>query len=296
MKKRLILPGAILGLLLLFIVSCQDVNQTGQIVVKIADEPSPIELIEKANVTITKVEIRAVEGETKGASSENDESDTEDSPFIVLFEGSHDAELTELRNGVTDELVTLEIPADAYDLVRVHVKDASVNLKEYGDYPVNVPSGVQTGVKIFIKPGIILGGGETVEVLLDFNVDRSFVPLGDWNDPENIAGFNFKPVIRAVNRSQTGMIKGFIYANIEVEEGEPFVSMPLDGALVSVEVDGEMTSTLTEEDGSYAILGVPEGQYLLNAEKVGYSSLTNVEVEVLAGRVTEKDFVLSEIF
>ncbi|MFN2126786.1 MAG: DUF4382 domain-containing protein, partial [Anaerolineales bacterium] len=171
MKKRLALPGAILGLFLLFIVSCQNVEQTGQIVVKIADEPSPIELITEAHVTITKVEIRAADSERDGESSENDGSDPEDSPFIVLYEDSYETDLTELRNGVTDELVNLKIPADAYDLIRVSVKDASVKLGENEDpYPVNVPSGAQTGVKIFIKPEIKLEGGETVELLLDFNV------------------------------------------------------------------------------------------------------------------------------
>ena len=286
MKVRFALPGAILGLLLLLIVSCQDEEQTGRIAVKITDEPSPMIHIEEATVTITKVEIRAASAE---------EETEEESNFIVLFEGSHESTLTDLMNGVTEELANLEIPADGYDLIRVHVSDASITLLKYGDppdddpvpvnIPVNVPSGEQTGVKVFIKPGIILGGGESVEVMLDFNIEKSYVPIGSWDDPENIEKFNFKPVIRAVNISQTGMIKGFIFSDTE----------PLEDVLVYVQEGDQQLSTLTEADGSYAILGIPTGGYEITAEKEGYSSTTCAEVEVLAGKVTEKDFVLGKI-
>jgi len=276
MKKLLVLPGAILGLFLLLMVSCQETEQTGRIIVSVSDEPVPLHLIEGANVTITKVELR---------SASSDEDGDDESPFIVVFEGEHPANLTELRNGITEELASLEIPADAYDLVRVHVKDADISLEGYKTFQVNVPSGAQTGVKVFIKPGIILGGGETVEVLLDFSIERSFVPLGDWTDPDNIKGFNFKPVIRAANKSEAGMIKGFVFAGEE----------PLGQAKVFFEMDGEPVSTLTEDDGSYAILGIPAGIYQITAEKEGYLTPTPSDVEVLSGRVTEKDFVLSEL-
>jgi hypothetical protein len=287
MNKLLLLPGAVLGLFLLLITSCQETDQTGRIVLSVSDEPVPLHLIDEANVTITKVELRAAsaddegDGESKGAVA----AEPEESPFIVIYEGEHTTNLAELRNGVTDELANLDIPADAYDLVRVHVKDADITLEGYGTFPVNVPSGAQTGVKIFIKPGIILAGGETVEVLLDFSIEKSFVPLGDWTDPENIKGFNFKPVIRAVNNSEAGMIKGFVFTGEE----------PLGEALVYFEEDGERISTLTEEDGSYAILGVPAGIYQVTAEKEGYLTPTPTDVEVLLGRVTEKDFVLSAL-
>ncbi len=287
MKNRLVLTGAILGLFLLITVSCQQVDQTGRIIVSITDEPVPLHLIDQANVTITKVEVRAAgsEDDIEGKSTEDGSEVAEDSAFITLFEGEYTTDLTELRNGITEKLAELDIPADSYDLIRVHVKDAGISLEGYGPYPVNVPSGEQTGVKIFIKPGIILGGGETVEVLLDFSIEKSFVPLGDWTDPGNIKGFNFKPVIRAVNSSQTGMIRGFIFTGDE----------PLGTATVYIEVEGEEISALTESDGSYAILGIPEGSYQITAEKEGYITPQKTEVEVLAGRVTEKDFVLSEL-
>lgn len=282
MKLRFAMPGAIFGLFLLMIMSCQDEVQTGRVVVKITDEPFPITLIEKASVTISKVEIRVA-----GTEEEPSDSETggEESSFIVIFDDSHDAILTDLRNGVTDELANLEIPADEYDLVRIHVTNASITLKDNGTIPVNVPSGEQTGVKVFIKPGVILGGNQTAEVLLDFNLEKSFVPIGEWSDPENIERFNFKPVIRAVNNLQTGMIKGFIFSDMD----------PLEDVVVSVEEKDQQLSTLTEEDGSYAILGIPVGAYQITADKEGYISTTCAEVEVLAGKATEKDFVLGKL-
>jgi hypothetical protein len=286
MKVRFVVPGAILGLFLLLMLSCQDEEQTGRIEVKITDDPFPISLIEEASVTITKVEIRAAnsEEENNGESSES-EADGDESNFIVLFEDSHKAVLTDLRNGVTDALTNLEIPADEYDLIRIQVKDASITLNENINIPVNVPSGEQSGVKVFIKPGIILGGGEAVEVLLDFSLEKSFVPVGEWSNPEDIERFNFKPVIRAVNNSEAGMIKGYIFSAEE----------PLGGVLVYVEEDGQKLATITEEDGSYAILGIQVGAYQITAEKEGYNSMTCAEVEVLAGKATGKDFVLGKL-
>lgn len=81
------------------------------------------------------------------------------------------------------------------------------------------------------------------------------------------------------------MIKGYIFSDTD----------PLDDVLVYVNEGNQHLSTLTEEDGSYAILGIQAGAYQITAEKEGYNSSTCAEVEVVAGKATEKDFVLGKI-
>ena len=286
MKKLLVLPGAIRVWLLISTISCKNSDDLmGRVVVKITDEPFPISLIADAGVTITKVEIRFAESE-EGENTEGEDGE-EESPFIVLWEGSRELKLLDLRNGVTEELADLEIPAGEYDLVRVHVSDASIELiDDLGSYSGKVPSGSSPGVKVFIQPGLTISGGLTSELLLDFSVEKSFVLQGDLETPAGIKGFNFKPVIRAANNSLAGRVEGFVLENVDDAQ------VPLDGATVML-WGGELDLVTTAEaNGSYAFLGVPAGEYQIRAEKEGYKGVTT-DVEVVPGNATLKDFVLT---
>lgn len=287
MKKNPLMPGIILVIFLLLTAACQETeNPTGRIVVKVTDEPFSIAMIKDASVTITKVEIRAAEEDTEDAVTTEEESPG-DSPFITLWEGSRVLELMELRNGVMEELSNVEVPAGAYDLVRVVVVNASIELiDDLGDYAVKVPSGSSSGVKIFIKPGLTVAGGLTSELLLDFSVEKSFVLQGDLETPGGIKGFNFKPVIRAVNNSVAGRIEGMVVELVEEQQ------LPLEGVRVYLIADNQELSAITDADGKYVIPGVPSGTYEMWAEKEGYPTV-KVEVEVVPGNATIRDFVLS---
>ena len=126
---------------------------SGKLVINLTDDPFPIEFIEEAKVTITQVEIR------KG-------DDSNGYPFIILLEDTLEFNLLELRNGVTAELLETEIPAGKYDLIRLYVQQASIKIKEWENYDLKVPSGSQTGIKIFIDPAVRVEGGLTAELLL----------------------------------------------------------------------------------------------------------------------------------
>ena len=100
--------------------------------------------IESATVTITKVEIKKV---GDGVSDGN--------PFVVLSDDTVTVDLIDLRNGVTETLLDLDIPEGEYDLIRLYVEEAGLKLKDVADpYSVKVPSGRQTGIKLHINPSI----------------------------------------------------------------------------------------------------------------------------------------------
>ena len=111
MKRNLILVVSFLGLVFLAFTGCEkiDKDSTGRLVVNISDAPFPINMIEEATVTVTKVEVRK--------DSEGDEN-----PFITIFEGTEEFNLLELRNGVMKELVDVEVPAGSYNLVRIYAQ------------------------------------------------------------------------------------------------------------------------------------------------------------------------------
>ena len=274
MKNRGLLLSALMGTVFMFFSGCQqtDDTQKGRIILKITDAPFPLELVEEANVTITKAEIRR-------------ESDTIGYPFLTLFEGSREFNLLDLRNGVTAELLDLEIPVGEYRLIRLYVENASISLKDHGNYSVKVPSGAETGIKIFVRPSLIVAGGLTTEVLLDFNVDKSFVLQGNMNSPAGIRGFIFKPVIRAVNNTTSGVVNGIVM-NAD--------SLLLEDAAVWIEKDSLLTTAYTDQDGYYAMPGIPAGLYSLSAVKEGYDTVTHTGIEVVEGNLTVQNFMLEE--
>jgi hypothetical protein len=285
---RKILAGILSAALVMIFTGCTKDNGYGRLVVNITDAPFPIEFVEEANVTITKVEIReACDGVSDGT------------PFSVLWEGSKEFNLLDLRNGVVAELLDLQIPVGEYDLVRLYVDEAGLTLKEdAGSFTVKVPSGPQTGIKIFIEPGLVVEGGLTSELMLDFDLSNSFLMQGNMDSPAGIKGFHFKPVIRAVNNSTAGILQGIVYKKISETETEV-----LGGVTITIKQGDEEISTAISdetgtdngiEDGYYAVPALPSGNYSVIASKDGFDPVTVDDVEIVAGNKTTLDFTLEE--
>ena len=250
-----------------------DNDESGRLVVKVTDDPFPITNVESATVTIIKVEIRkAGDGIPDG------------NPFIVVSEDTMTFNLLELRNGIVEEMLDIELPQGKYDLVRLYVYQASLKIKDGDTYDVKVSSGQQTGIKIFIRPGITVEGGLTSELLLDFDLSRSFVMTGNHHNSSGINGFIFKPVIRAVNLSTTGRIEGL------VTDTEKVI---LPDAQVWVEQDTIVSTAYTDDSGYYAFIGIPAGTYSLYATKESYDTVSYSDITVTAGNRTVRNFELT---
>ncbi len=137
----LIITALVLG----FIVGCGDGKVTdgdfGTLVVRLTDAPFPIDLVDEANVTINKIELR--------------ESADGDDPFLTLIADAQlPFNLLDLQNDVTANLVQIDIEVGSYNLVRLFVTEPNVVLKDETNFDLTVPSGAQTGIKIFIEPSI----------------------------------------------------------------------------------------------------------------------------------------------
>lgn len=243
----------------------------GTLKVKITDDPFPVDFIDEASVSITKVEIR--------------QKDSNDSnPYITIFEDTVEYNLLELRNGIMADFLEIEIPVGNYDLIRLYVDKASISIRDFGTYDIKVPSGSQTGIKIFIDPDLRITGGFTTELLLDFNLDKSFVLKGNADTPAGIKGFNFKPVIRAVNNSTAGTVKGII---------SDTASLVIPNAQVWIMQDTTIATSFSDSTGFYALAGIPEGFYSLYATKENYDTLIFSNIEVVAANFTTVHFVLT---
>jgi hypothetical protein len=260
--------------LVLIFNGCNKTNDdgNGRLVVKVTDAPFPVNFIESATVTIIKVEIRkAGDGISDG------------NPFTVLWEGSETFNLLELRNGVAEELLDLEIPAGEYNLIRLYVDEASLKVKDGDNFNLKVPSGRQTGIKIFIRPGLVVEGGLTTELLLDFDLSGSFVMRGNIDSPAGIKGFIFKPVIRAVNNSTAGRLEGKVTDKNNAK---------IKAASIIVKQDTVVASAIADTMGYYAIIGLPSGTYSVLAAKENFDTVKVDGVKIVGGNRTILDFIL----
>jgi hypothetical protein len=248
----------------------------GKLVLKITDDPFNINYVESATVKITKVEIRkAGDGIPDG------------NPFIVVSEDTLTLNLLDLRNGVTSSLPEIEIPQGKYDLIRLYVDEAGLKLKDHPEeFNVKVPSGKQTGIKIFIRPALQVEGGLTSELLLDFDLSRSFVMRGNLAHSAGVNGFIFKPCIRATNISTSGRIVGMVTdtSNIKIKE-----------ATVWVKQDTTVATSIADTLGHYAIIGLPAGTYSVFATKESYDTVSYSDIKVYAGNVTVRNFELTKL-
>ncbi|AIZ43075.1 DUF4382 domain-containing protein [Cellulophaga baltica] len=282
MKLKLVFTSILSMVFLLF--GCSDNNDTangstGTLSIQLTDAPFLYDMVAEANVTIFKIDARY-----KGA-VETDSVSADGNSFITLSEEEVPINLLELTNGITENLVNLEVPAGTYDLVRVYVKGVNVILNDGTVYDLNVPSGEQTGIKVFIQPGLVVQGGLSSDLLLDFDVSKSFVAKGGRN---NLSGFNFKPVIKASNLATAGTLKGFVTTT------EDNISVGLEGAQVSVIVaDTINTTTFSDIDGSFVIMGLQEGFYDLLVALEGYTSERKEGIAIVASNNTTQDIVLS---
>jgi outer membrane receptor protein involved in Fe transport len=84
--------------------------------------------------------------------------------------------------------------------------------------------------------------------------------------------------------STTGKISGHV---IDAKTMEPLAG-------VNVVIEGETMGAATDLDGYYVILNVPPGEYTLKAMMIGYSSVTQKQVEVKIDLTTSLDFSLNQ--
>lgn len=288
----------------------------GELKVLITDKPFPFDLVKEATVTITRVEVHRVDadddgddaddpvdpvnddepgtldnaqevppGAGDGAAEEDDEDEDGQSPWIVIQEGEREFNLLDLRNGKTDLLADAEIPAGTYNQMRLIVTQGRIVVgdeESEREFVLTVPSGSQTGIKLHFV--FEVSADQPTTLLLDVDLSRAFLPVpgGKIEDLDSISEFKFLPSIamRLINIIQAGSIAGMVTDNT--------MGAPIENAAVTVLSEGtEVSTTATDADGSYAILGLPPGTYTVEVSATGYVDAQVGDVVVTAGTATE---------
>ncbi|MBI3544277.1 MAG: DUF4382 domain-containing protein [Deltaproteobacteria bacterium] len=257
---------------------CGPDSGSGTLNVLATDSPFPFSTVASATVTLTKIEARLNDG-------------TGDS-FITLSEASQTIDLVQLRNGIAADLVSLDVPTGDYDQVRLFVSGGIVVMTDGRTYDLKVPSGSETGIKVNLTPAIHVTGQLSSDLLLDFDLAKSFVPQGGGHTIDGISGFHFNPVVRASNLTTAGTLSGTTYDDL----GTPGVlsdDETLDSAVIAVSQNGqEVAEAISDADGHYALIGLPAGSYDVAVSRPGFVSVA-LSTAIVAGNVTRLDVALA---
>ncbi len=281
--KSLVKSGMMfLAGILILATSCNKVEDSvgggnGKLTLKLTDAPFPVSLVDQALVTIDKIEIRS--STTTSTTTEGE------SQYMVLYDGDGMVfDLLDLQNGVTAELMSMDLPAGSYDFIRMHVTKSEVFLKDGTHFDMKIPSGTSSGLKVKISPELVIESGVDSEVLLDFDVSKSFITQGNIKSPHGIKGFLFKPVLRAVCQKYSGIIAGKVSVNATTPIAEAHVQI--------FRADTVYSSALTDGKGLYALVGLPSGSYKMICEKDGYPVVHIDQVIVKARETTIVDVTM----
>jgi hypothetical protein len=262
MKSHLVRAGvAVLAAVAL--AGCDDSTSPDgrvQLTVLLTDAPSMY--LANAEVDIGSVELTGGEGGP-----------------VVLSEDATDGfvDLLELQGLATKVLADLEIPAGTYSQLRLMVEGARVELATGYAFTsggttadLTVPSGAQTGIKLNLKDadaeenqgGVEITGGQTV-LVVDFDVNQSFVIQGNAETPAGIKGVLFKPTLRVVVADIAGSISGTVSTELAGFDLSSVVvkATPVDGTTLEPYQSLTGSATVDAADGSYTIYYLVPGDY-----------------------------------
>ncbi len=182
--RSLLSSLSVLLLLGLTVAACDSTGTeaSGQIRVLMTDAPA--DEFAHAYVTVVRVELVG-------------EEDTH-----VLSDSARTLDLLTLRNGLTTTLATRDVPEGRYHQLRLIIADtARVDFLDGGTTTrFKVPSGTETGIKLNLPAFDIADDADEVEVLVDFDVNHSFVKAGASGQ------YLFKPVLKTKRFEVNGIV------------------------------------------------------------------------------------------
>lgn len=138
-------------------------------------------ILVSAKIMIRQVQIRDVSGK-----------------FITFLEENFELDLLTLASSAAPILAKARIPSGYYNHIRL-ITDGigTVELSDGRKLDLVVPSGDQTGIKIFFDEPLRVTRETIGRVKLEYDLDQSFHATGSDHSPGGIQNYHFRPVIRA---------------------------------------------------------------------------------------------------
>jgi uncharacterized protein DUF4382 len=223
-------------------------TRVGTVHMFVTDAPAAVQAV---NLDIVQVAVHRTESDSV-------------SGWEVLRQDSMTVELLSLRNGTLAALANAQVPAGTYDQVRLLLGAGSTVVVDGVTYPLTVPSGMTSGVKI-VGPFTVPDNG-VIELALDFDAAHSVhqTGAGTWI---------MTPVVRLVPLATQARIIGTI--------------TPPAGAGAVWAIAGTDTVQSTSpapSSGMFVLAGLPGGTYNVAVSAApGYRDTVIAGVTVAAG-------------
>ena len=203
-QSRTAARGALLAMTLSVLTACGGGGggggpQTGQLSIAVTDSP--------IDAGITKVSVRFTGVEVK----------PENGPSIRFDYAPGDErtiDLLQLQGEASSYLIIgEEVPAGRYLWARLHVEaekdvyDSTVEYESGEVYPLYVPSGAQSGLKLV--SGFVVPAGGEADFVIDWNLARA-VGAPPGQDPNRF----LRPALKITDRAESGVIRGTVPAGL----------------------------------------------------------------------------------
>lgn len=224
----------------------------GRLKITMVDAPAAYDEI---NIVVDRVEVHKADNDSTGG-------------WFVINNTPATYNLLTLRNGASVVLGSNSLDAGHYTQIRLILGTGSNIVVNGVSYPLEVPSGQQTGIKL--NHSFNIESGNLYELTLDFDAERSIVLTGNNQ-------YKLKPVIRLVPMIISGTISGKIN--------------PLSAAGVVYAISGPDTVVTVAENlfGSFKFMALLQGTYdvqVLSADPA-YNDTTITNVSVTAQHDTD---------
>lgn len=192
------------------------------------------------------------------------------SGWVTLNSTPASYNLLQLTNGVNAVIGKATVPAGRYSQVRLFIGSGSNVVVAGTSYPLTIPSGTQSGLKLNVDATI--QSNITYLLTLDFNASQSIVVTG------NPLGGNFllKPVIHVITTASNGAISGTVL---------PDSARPTVTAFSS----SDTVSTIADTTGNFTIGYLSSGTYSLQIvpADTAFNDTTITNISVTDGQTTK---------
>jgi hypothetical protein len=208
--KSLRLPVMLAGALsLCAAVACSDSNVlspdaggTGTLVVQLTDAPFLVDSLRSVDIFVVRVDARGSDADSASSDHALTDDSSSTNGWKTVASPNASFNLLSLQNGVAATLGEATLAAGTYNGFRLIIDPvkSSVTLKNgrvlsgSSSPSVTFPSASKSGIKIVLSQPVTITGGTTTNLLVDFDVNNSFVMRGNTIDKN---GLLFKPVIKA---------------------------------------------------------------------------------------------------
>lgn len=225
-------------------------NQNGSVMLYLTDAPADFDGV---FIVVNKVEVNA-----------NANASNTDNGWITLSSTSHTYNLMFLRNGVKVAIADTALAAGTYGQVRLVLGTGSYVVVGGVKFNLNVSSNLQSGIRVAHQ--FTVGANSTVNLTMDFNVNRSVKVIGS-------SSFILQPSIRIIDTDNSGSISGVV--------------MPLDANAIvwTKTASNDTVTTYPDSSGYFKLSALPaENGYnvYVHAQNIGFNDTTITNVNVTA--------------